>query len=272
MRNSLKKSGESGVRSLELRNVFKSKFRFENFIRLRSRPRPWPGRKAGNATPDVAPLKGKDAPAKLKAKPGKKGPRAFPWGSINSKPRTQNSKLNSRGQSLIEALIVVGVIAFVMGLVLVLANTGLTAWQKQSARVNLESYAQHVMTVLSYNLHQAQPGTVSMPKYPGELNESQISFKLIGSSNPVSMYLKSVLTSSGAVADRQVIFTEPKGNTTTPAYTPVVLAANVISLYFTYPKISDTSRVLVNIALQSTPLKNKSPVIYQSQEVIYIRN
>lgn len=185
-------------------------------------------------------------------------------------PRPGTLRLNQKGITMVEVLIVIGVIMFVMSMVTVLSKVGLTAWQKQTARVKLETYAQNVMTVLAYNLRQAQPGTVSISNNTGELNESMITFKLIGNTNPVSIYLQSQKNSSGTIVNRQVIFTEPEGST--PSYLPKVLATNVVSLYFTYPKISDTSRIMANIALRSVPLKSLSAVYFQSQEIIYVRN
>lgn len=185
--------------------------------------------------------------------------------------------LSEKGVTIIEALMVMAVIGFVMSLISVLAYTGVSAWQKQSVRIQLESQAQNFMYVLSYNLRQAQPGSVAISNYPGEMNESMISFTLTNGSNPVSIYLKTIKNAAGTVMDRQVFLSEPRyknAATPTPTYATggELLATNVVSLYFTFPKISDTSRVLANIALQKSPMKNKLPVIYQAQQVIYVRN
>lgn len=167
---------------------------------------------------------------------------------------------------------VLGVIGFIMSLIAVLAYTGVSAWQKQSARLQLESQSQNFMYVLTEKLRQAQPGTVQISNYAGEMNESMITFTQSGQGSPVSIYLKSLKGSGGAV-DRQVWMFEPAGPAT-PVYSAQgqLLAANVVSLYFTYPNISDTSRILVNLSMQKVPFKNKPPVYYQAQEVVYVRN
>jgi len=178
---------------------------------------------------------------------------------------------NSRGITIIEALIVIGVIGLAMALMSKLTLSGLRAWEKQWARVKMERQAQNFMYVLSYNLRQAQPATVAITNYPGEMNNSLITFTLVGQTKPVTFYLKTIKSGSKIMV-RQAIFVEPKGNTTTPTYAPQVLATDVLSLYFTYPKIADTSRVAANISLYGTPLYKKDPVFFQSQETIFIRD
>jgi type II secretory pathway pseudopilin PulG len=172
---------------------------------------------------------------------------------------------------MVEMLIVVGIIGLAMALLAKMTLAGLRAWEKQWSRLKLERQAQSFMYALSYNLRQAQPGTVAISNYPGEMNNSMITFTLVNGSNPVSFYLKT-LKSGTRIMERQVVFYEPYGNTTTPSYAPKVLASDVLSLYFTYPKISDTTRVIANISLYSTPLKNQDPVFFQSQETVYVRN
>jgi type II secretory pathway pseudopilin PulG len=180
-------------------------------------------------------------------------------------------KRGARGVSVIEVLIVVGIIGIAMALLAKLTLAGLGAWEKQWARVKMEKQAQTFMYVLSYNLRQAQPGTVAITNNPGEMNNSLITFTLVGQSKPVSFYLRT-LKSGSKIMERQAVFVEAKGNTTTPTYAPQVLATDVLSLYFTYPKIADITRVAANISLYATPLNRKDPVFFQSQETIYIRN
>lgn len=192
-------------------------------------------------------------------------------------PRIANLKLNDKGATMIELMIVVGIIAFVMSLLTLLSYTGVTAWQKQSARVKLEAEAQNFMYVLSYKLRQAQPGTVSISRFPGETQpNSMITFTMVGQSSPVSCFLRTLTGPGGKIMHRQVVLLEPVF--LTPVASPVyggsgnILATDVVSLYFTYPKISDNTRVLVSIAVERVPFKKKVPVSYQAQEIIYIRN
>ncbi|HJT24138.1 MAG TPA: hypothetical protein VJ873_06145 [bacterium] len=170
---------------------------------------------------------------------------------------------------------VMGVIGFIMSLIAVMAYTGVTAWQKQSTRLQMENQAQNFMYILTEKLRQAQPGTVSISNVSGEMNESEIYFNLVGQNNPVTFCLKTV-TGTGGAQDRKILFFDPEytGNTTTATYLAggQVLASNVISLYFTYPNVSDTSRILVSLSLQKYPFKNKPPVYYQASEEVYVRN
>ena len=185
---------------------------------------------------------------------------------------SQSKTLNAKGTTIIELMMVVGLIGLVMALITSLSYTGITAWQKQSARIQLEAQAQSFMYVLSYNLRQADPSTVSISSLAGEMNESLITFSMAGKTNPVSIFLKTI-AGSGTKLDRQILISEPLSAASTIYSTnPQVLAQNVVSLYFTFPKIADTSRVMVNLTLQNTPLKNKEPVFLQTQETIYVRN
>lgn len=186
------------------------------------------------------------------------------------KHRHLKSPLNDRGITIIEALMVMAVIGFIMSLIATLAYFGVTAWQKQSTRLQLESQAQSFMYILTEKLRQAQPGTVSISNYSGEMNESLITFTMVGQTNPVSIYLKTT-TGTGGAEDRKIWMFEPSS---TGTYLPggQMLASNVISLYFTYPSSSDSQRVIASISLQKYPLKNKAPVTYADQETIYIRD
>src|SRR5437016_4427137 len=85
----------------------------------------------------------------------------------NQKLKTQNLKLNEKGVTLIEVMMVIGIIGFVMSLIATLSFVGMRAWQKQNARVKLESQAQNFIYILSYDLRQAQAGTVAISNYPG---------------------------------------------------------------------------------------------------------
>jgi hypothetical protein len=185
---------------------------------------------------------------------------------------THGWEFNSKGFTLTEAMMVIGITMFVMSLVVSLAYTGMSAWQRQTARMQLESDAQNVMYILTYNLRQAQKGTVSISSLGGEQPMSLIYFTPINKSNPVSMFLKSVTTPGGKVMKRQIRFAEPKGTVASPVYTEKVVAQDVVSLYFTFPMVSDPSRVLINLGLQKRPFKNKAPVVYQAQEIVYVRN
>ena len=70
-----------------------------------------------------------------------------------------HSKLSDHGVTIIEALMVMAVVGFIMALLAVLASTGVTAWQKQSIRIQMESQSQAFMYLLTQKLRQAQPGT-----------------------------------------------------------------------------------------------------------------
>lgn len=189
-----------------------------------------------------------------------------------TKEPSMRTRLNEKGVTIVEAMMVIGIIGFVMALISTMAYVGMTAWQKQKTRVKLESQAQSFMYITSFQLRQANPSTVSISNLSGEMNNSLITFTPAGKSNPVSVYLKTLTGSGGKVLSRQAIFSEPAGNTITPTYSQQVVATDVLSLYFTYPKIADNSRVLINLSLQNYPFKNKEPVAIQSQEVVDIRN
>ena len=199
------------------------------------------------------------------------------WKSFqNSKLNIQHSKFNDRGVTIIEALMVLGVIGFIMSLIAVMAFTGMTAWQKQSVRLKLENQAQNFMYVLSDKLRQAQPGSVLITNYSGEMSNSMITFTQVNQSHPVSIYLQTV-NGTGGAKDRKVWMFEPVSNgAPTPTYSysaqGQILATNVVSLYFTYPKIADNTRIQVSISLEQYPFKNKPPVNYQATEIIYVRN
>jgi hypothetical protein len=183
--------------------------------------------------------------------------------------RRGSPRLDEKGVTIVEVMMVVGLIGFIMGIISTLSYVGVTAWQKQKTRTQLESQAQSFMYVATYQLRQANPSTISISNAAGEMNNSCISFTPAGKSNPVSIYLHT-LTSGGVTLSRQAVFSEPVGSPV--AYSQNVVATNVMSLYFTFPKISDTSRVLVNLSLFAYPFKNKEPVLIQSQEMVNIRN
>jgi prepilin-type N-terminal cleavage/methylation domain-containing protein len=183
----------------------------------------------------------------------------------------QNVQRNDDGFTLIEGLIALGIIGFIMAMITFLLSVGTTAWAKQNARLKMETQAMSVIQILTYGLRQSNPSTITITNLSGETNNSLIKYTTYGSSNPVSIYLQTTTLSNGT-KKRQILFAEPLGNTTTPTYSPRVMADNVVQLYFTFPKITDTSRVLVNYAAETYPLKNKSAVMYQTQETIYARN
>lgn len=171
---------------------------------------------------------------------------------------------------------VLGVIGFIMSLIAVLAYTGVTAWQKQTVRLAMENQAQSFFYVLTEKLRQAQPSSVAISNYAPttEMNMSMITFTETNQTNPVSIYLKTV-KGTGSIQDRQIWLLDPEyvTNTSTASYSGgQVLASNVVSLYFTYPKISDTTRIQVSLSMEQYPFKNKPPVDYQATQVIYVRN
>ncbi len=180
-------------------------------------------------------------------------------------------KLSEDGFTLIEGLITLGIVGFIMAIITVLLYIGTTAWTKQTTRIRMETQGQNFIQILTYDLRQAVPGTVKITNTAGEMNNSMITFTMNGKSSPVSFYMKTMTSSTGQKS-RQIIYSEPYGNTITPSYSTQVLAQNVVSVYYTYPKISDTSRIMVNLSVELTPLKNKPPVMYQTQETIYVRN
>lgn len=186
-------------------------------------------------------------------------------------PTPKRTQLDEKGVTIVEVMMVVGIIGFVMAIISTLSYVGVTSWQKQKARTQLETQSQNFMYVLSYQLRQADPSTIAISNVSGEMNNSLIVFTPVGKSNPVSVYLRTLKDAGGNVLTRQAVYSEPLGNTVTPTYSQNALATNVLSLYFTFPKITDTSRVLVNLALQTYPFKNKEPVYIQSQEMVDIR-
>lgn len=201
----------------------------------------------------------------------------------NLKLRTQNlelsggrKRLSEEGVTIIEALMVMAVIGFVMSLIATLAWFGVSSWQKQSTRIQIETQAQGFFYILTEKLRQAQPSTVSISNYPGEMNESMITFTPTNQSSPISIYLKTLTGPGGQITDRQILMFEPEYavNTAVASYSAggQVLASNVVSLYFTYPMISDTSRIMVSLSQEKYPFKNKPPVNFQSTQVIYVRN
>jgi Tfp pilus assembly protein PilE len=181
-------------------------------------------------------------------------------------------RLDEKGVTIVEVMMVVGIIGFIMALISTLSYVGVTAWQKQKTRVKLETQSQNFMYVATYQLRQANPSSIAISNLAGEMNNSLIVFTPSGKSNPVSIYLKTLKNSSGQVLARQAVYSEPLGNTVTPTYSQNVVATDVMSLYFTFPKITDTSRVLINLSMQAYPFKNKAPVYIQSQEMVNIRN
>ena len=178
---------------------------------------------------------------------------------------------NEDGFTLIEGLIAIGIVGFIMAMVTVLLSIGTTAWAKQNARIKMETQAQDLIQLFTYGLRQSNPSTITITNLAGEAPNSLIKYTSYGKSSPVSIYLKTSTLANGT-KKRQIFFAEPIGNTITPTYTPRPIADNVVELYFTFPKITDTSRVIVNFAAETYPLKNKSPVMYQTQETIYARN
>jgi hypothetical protein len=109
------------------------------------------------------------------------------------------------------------------------------------------------------------------------MNESMITFTMVNQSSPVSIYMRTVNATGGSSAqDRKIWMLEPSYTNSTPTTvsygTGQILASNVVSLYFTYPKIADTSRIQVSLSMQQAPLQNKPPVSYMTTEVIYVRN
>jgi len=163
------------------------------------------------------------------------------------------SKLDEKGQTMIDMMITVALIGIVMAVIATLTLAGVRAWQKQFARQKLERQAQSFMYDLSYQLRQAQTNSVGISNLSGEMNNSLIWFIPVGQSNPVSFYLQSVKKSGGSVMERQAVFAQPitwiSGGVTTTTYSHNVLATDFLSLLFTYPDITDPSRVVANISL-----------------------
>lgn len=198
--------------------------------------------------------------------------------------KTQNLELSDKrfhlleeGVTIIEALIVMGIIGFVMSLIFTFSYLGVRSWQNQTVRAKLIRQAQDFTYVASYQLRQAQQGTVIITNYPGEASNSLITFTPIGKSNPVSIYMRTVTQVQSGVTvslSRQVFFKQVTSFAGTPTVSvnDEVLATDVASLYFTYPDASDDSRVLMCISLRKQPLKTASPVDVQQQETVNIRN
>jgi type II secretory pathway pseudopilin PulG len=178
--------------------------------------------------------------------------------------------LDSKGITLVETLITIALIGIAMALLAKMMFAGNQAWQNQWARVKMESQAQKVITLLTYNLRQAVPNTVAISNQTGEMNNSMITFNRTDGSGSYSFYMKSLMKGT-TVMEREVVFTAPASIGSANPVTNV-LATDVLALYFTYPNLPDTSRVIANISMYKHPLNATQPVFFQSQETIYIRN
>ena len=183
--------------------------------------------------------------------------------------------LGEEGTTLIELLITIGLIGFTMSLIFVLTYAGVRSYASQSARVQMETQSQALMYVLTEKLRQAQPGTIGIANLAGENNESMIFFTMTGQTNPVTIGLKTIKNGAGKITDRQVFMWEPQyigSSTATYNSNGVLLATNVVSLYFTLPFINDSSRVQVSLAQEKYPFVNQPAVNLQTTQVIYARN
>lgn len=176
------------------------------------------------------------------------------------------------GITMIEAMITIGIIGFVMSLIVVMTNVGVTAWKRQYTRLKMEQDAQAVMNHLSMNLRQARANSVVISRWNTKMDYSLISFDRVDAADLRHYYfLRTVGT--GETASRNLMYSMPSvDGAGVTVWSETILATNVMHLFFTFPNYNNRTQILANATFRRLPFRGKAPVVVQAKEIIYARD